>query len=82
MKNIHSWAVTQSEPVENQSNNGVQHKTKTSPHLSCTLSDYDKNTLMELTLYASNKKNKIINTSQMIRALIRLGSKYREELDL
>lgn len=51
-----------------------------SPQLSCTVSPEDKQLLNELTLFASNKAGKIVNTSLVIRALIRLGSERKGEL--
>ena len=55
---------------------------RVSPQLSCTIAPEDKELLNALTLYASNKVGKVLNTSILIRSLIRLGDKYREELEL
>lgn len=52
-----------------------------SPQVSCTISLEDKEILNELTLFASNKKGKIVNTSIVIRALIRLGNEHRDKLE-
>ncbi|CRX39592.1 hypothetical protein [Estrella lausannensis] len=52
-----------------------------SPQISCTVDPADKQLLNELTLYASNKLGRVVNTSTVIRALIRLGSVRREELE-
>ena len=53
---------------------------RVSPQLSCTISPEDKELLNELALYACNRERKVLNTSTVIRALIRLGNKYKEEL--
>ena len=55
---------------------------RTSPQISCTVLPEDRQLLNELTLYASNKAGKILNTSVIIRALIRLGHKRKDELEL
>lgn len=51
------------------------------PQLSCTIEPEDKELLNELSLYACNREKKMLNTSIIVRALIRLGSKYRDELE-
>lgn len=53
-----------------------------SPQLSCTISAEDKESLNKLTLHLSNKAGKIINTSTIVRALIRLGERYKDELEI
>ena len=50
------------------------------PQLSCTIEPEDKQLLNDLALYASNRERKILNTSVIIRALIRLGNKHKDEL--
>lgn len=50
------------------------------PQLSCTITPEDKELLNELALYACNREHKVLNTSVLVRALIRLGNKYKEEL--
>ena len=50
------------------------------PQLSCTIEPEDKALLNELSLYACNREKKMLNTSIIVRALIRLGDKYRDEL--
>ena len=50
------------------------------PQLSCTIAPDDKELLNELSLYACNREKKMLNTSIIVRALIRLGNKYRDEL--
>ena len=50
------------------------------PQLSCTIEPEDKKLLNELALYACNRENKLLNTSIIVRALIRLGNKYKDEL--
>jgi hypothetical protein len=52
-----------------------------SPQISCTVLPEDRQLLNELTLFASNKAGKILNTSAIIRALIRLGHKRKDELE-
>lgn len=52
-----------------------------SPQISCTVSPEDKQLLNDLTIYAINKAGKPLNTSAIIRALIRLGHKRRDELE-
>ena len=51
-----------------------------SPQLSCTISPEDKEMLNELALYACNREKKLMNTSTIVRALIRLGDKYKDKL--
>ncbi|MBS0655364.1 MAG: hypothetical protein JSR46_06295 [Verrucomicrobia bacterium] len=53
-----------------------------SPQLSCTISQEDKEKLTALTLRLSMRKGKALNTSTIIRALIRIGEKYEEELEI
>ncbi len=53
-----------------------------SPQLSCTIEPDDKAVLNELTLYLSNKVGRSLNTSNVIRALIRLGHKEKDKLEL
>jgi len=53
---------------------------KKTPQVSCTVGAEDKESLSELTLYACVREKKLINTSNVFRALIRLGQKYKEEL--
>lgn len=50
------------------------------PQLSCTIEPEDKELLNKLALYACNRENKLLNTSIIVRALIRLGSKHKDEL--
>jgi hypothetical protein len=52
-----------------------------SPQISCTVLPEDKQLLNELTIFAINKAGKPLNTSSIIRALIRLGHKRKEELE-
>ena len=52
-----------------------------SPQLSCTIALEDKQMLNDLTIYAINKAGRPLNTSSIIRALIRLGNKRKEELE-
>lgn len=51
-----------------------------SPQISCTIRPEDQSTLNELTLYLSNKAGKVLNTSVVIRSLIKLGFERKEEL--
>ena len=53
-----------------------------SPQISCTVTQEDKEKLNELTLFLSNKKGKVLNTSTVIRSLIAIGEKYKEELEI
>lgn len=69
--------LSQSKPVENKSSNQ-----RISPQISCTIAPEDKQLLQELTLFCSNKAGKILNVSHVIRALIRLGHKRKDELDI
>jgi len=52
-----------------------------SPQISCTILPEDKQMLNELTLYMINKMGVTITTSEIIRSLIRLGNKRKEELE-
>ena len=52
-----------------------------SPQITCTISPDDKQLLNELTIYAVNKTGKLVNTSSIVRALIRIGIKRKEELE-
>lgn len=52
-----------------------------SPQISCTVAPDDKQMLNEITMYAINKAGKPLNTSTIIRALIRLGHKMKGELE-
>ncbi len=63
----------------------TQAKTSTagriSPQISCTVLPEDKQLLNELTIFAINKAGKPLNTSSIVRALIRLGHKRKDELE-
>ena len=52
-----------------------------SPQISCTVLPEDKQLLNDLTIFAINKAGKPLNTSSIIRALIRLGHKRKDELE-
>jgi hypothetical protein len=52
-----------------------------SPQLSCTIEPDDKASLNELTLYLSNKAGRPLNTSNVIRTLIRYGTRNKESLE-
>lgn len=52
-----------------------------SPQISCTVAPDDKQLLNDITMFAINKAGKPLNTSSIIRALIRLGHKRKEELE-
>ena len=52
-----------------------------SPQISCTVSQEDRQLLNELTLYCSNREGRLLNTSSIIRALIRLGNTRKEEME-
>lgn len=54
---------------------------RVSPQISCTVLPDDKQLLNDITMYAINKAGKPLNTSSIIRALIRLGHKRKEELE-
>lgn len=53
-----------------------------SPQLSCTIEVSDRDILNSISLYLCNKKGKMLNMSTVIRSLIRLGNKYKEELEV
>jgi hypothetical protein len=52
-----------------------------SPQLSCTILPEDKQLLNEITLDCIKREGKPLNTSTIVRALIRLGKKYQNELE-
>jgi peroxiredoxin len=52
-----------------------------SPQISCTVLPEDKQLLNDITMYSINKAGKPLNTSSIIRALIRLGHKRKDELE-
>lgn len=58
----------------------IQPAGRINPQLSCTITPEDKELLNELALYACNRERRVLNTSVIIRALIRLGNKYKDEL--
>ena len=51
------------------------------PQLCCTIAPSDRVMLNDLTVYACNREHRIVTTSSMVRALIRLGNKHKEELE-
>lgn len=71
--------VIQSKPTE-AVDKQAQQPGRINPQLSCTITPEDKELLNELALYACNRERKVLNTSVLVRALIRLGNKYKEEL--
>ena len=54
---------------------------RVSPQISCTVLPEDKQMLNDITIFAINKAGRPLNTSSIIRALIRLGHKRKEELE-
>jgi hypothetical protein len=52
------------------------------PLVGFTIAPEDKEIMDSLALYLSNKKGKIITKSALQRALIRLGNKHKEELEV
>ena len=63
------------QPPKMESFNG-----RINPQLSCTITPEDKDLLNELALYACNRERKVLNLSSVIRAIIRLADKHKEEL--
>lgn len=53
-----------------------------SPQICCTITSEDKELLDALMKHVTGKKGRVIKTSELIRSLIRLGSKYKEVLEL
>jgi len=78
--NKDKFASTQSLIQETQKKK-MSSKGRISPQLSCTILPEDKKLLSELTIFAVNKAGKAVNTSQVIRALIRLGVRKMDELE-
>lgn len=65
----------------------LQHKkaaeqSRSHKQICCTVSPGDKELLEELTLYLSNKHKKILNISMIVRELIHLGQKYKDEIKI
>jgi hypothetical protein len=58
----------------------VQTTGRISPQISCTVGIEEKKMLDELAIYATNKSGKIVNTSAVLRSLIRLGHEKKGEL--
>lgn len=60
-----------------------KHKStgRKSPLVGFTISEEDKKIMNDLTLYASNKKGKVVSKSSLQRELIRIGNKYKDEID-
>lgn len=52
-----------------------------SPQISCTILPEDKQMLNEIMMFAINKAGKPLNTSSIIRSLIRIGYKKMDELE-
>lgn len=73
--------VQPSRPVKAEKVVAAPATGRINPQLSCTIEPEDKELLNELSLYACNREKKMLNTSIIVRALIRLGSKYRDELE-
>ena len=67
-------------PVETKVVKKQSETGRINPQLSCTIEPEDKELLNELALYACNRENKLLNTSIIVRALIRLGNKHKDEL--
>jgi hypothetical protein len=78
------FAATQStaQNKKSTSNNHSATSTRLSPQISCTVLPEDKQLLNEITVFAINKSGKPLNTSSIIRALIRLGHKRKDELEV
>ena len=69
--------ATQTKPAKETT---MQPSGRINPQLSCTITPEDKELLNEVSLYACNREKKMLNTSIIVRALIRLGNKYKDEL--
>jgi hypothetical protein len=70
--------------VQDLAQSSVQIETlagRVNPQLSCTVEPEEKDIRMSLALYANNKGVRLLTTSAIIRSLIRLGSKYKQELE-
>lgn len=59
----------------------IPTKGRISPQISCTVQPEDLQQLNEIALYASNKLGRVLNTSKIVRALIRLGHERKEDLE-
>jgi hypothetical protein len=79
--NQDKFAATQALAISEKIAPSVNPAGRISPQISCTVLPDDRQLLNELTLFAINKAGKPLNTSAIIRALIRLGHKRREELE-
>jgi hypothetical protein len=69
-------SLAQNVPVNKKSTTG-----RISPQLSCTIGVEEKKMLDELTVFATNQSGKAVNTSIVLRALIRLGYENKNKLD-
>lgn len=74
------FAETQSLAHRAKSTSGISSG-RISPQLSCTILPEDKQKLNEIILGCIKREGKPLNTSMIIRALIRLGQKYENELE-
>jgi hypothetical protein len=59
----------------------VTQTKRSSPQLSCTILPEDKKMLNDLTIFAINKTENPINTSSIIRAIIRFANENKEEIE-
>ena len=55
---------------------------RVSPQISCTVAPDDKKALTDITLFLSAKYGRVLNTSSVIRALIKLGDANRDSLEV
>lgn len=72
--------IAQGKP-ERIENTTLPSNGRVSPQISCTVLPEDKQMLNDITVFAINKYGKPLNTSAIIRAIIRLGYSRKEELE-
>lgn len=81
MKYNCKFKITETTVYEEVDKQGSIYKQiRNSPQISCTVLPEDKNILDEIVVFATNKKQKPMNISIIIRSLIRFGHKNKDEL--
>lgn len=79
---VEKKAVDKFEKLEKKAQEKIPTYGRYNKQISCTVPPHDKKLLDDLALYLSNKNSKVLNTSIVIRALIHLGHKYKDELEI
>lgn len=81
-KEVEKKVTEKFENTERKLHHKKSEVSRSHKQICCTVPPDDKELLEDLTLYLSNKNKKILNVSIIVRALIHLGQKYKDEIKI